>query len=243
MNIKISGFGQVAAGEYESISISGSGRLTGNVRCAGFHISGAASGEALVCKNDISVSGDCRFTGGVEANSVSVSGAFSCAGPLRVAEKLSCSGSISCESNVKCATLSVSGCLSASGDIEAEKVDIRGKVDCTGLLNAEEVTITTNEGMEIGSIGGSAVAVARYDKAKRALRIPLLAAFMKSGSEPVYVRNAIEADVIALENVTTPRVSGRIVVIGEACNIDLVQYSEHVEISPNAKVGRTEQII
>ena len=37
MNIKISGFGQVAAGEYESISISGSGRLTGNVLCAGFH--------------------------------------------------------------------------------------------------------------------------------------------------------------------------------------------------------------
>ena len=56
------------------------------------------------------------------------------------------------------------------------------------------------------------------------------------------MKNAIEADTIALENVKTPRVSGRIVAIGEDCEIDLVQYSEEIEISPKAKVGRTEKI-
>ena len=58
----------------------------------------------------------------------------------------------------------------------------------------------------------------------------------------VRVKNSVEGDDIALEGVTVPRVSGRVVAIGEGCEIDLVQYSEQVEISPEAKVGRTEKI-
>ena len=53
---------------------------------------------------------------------------------------------------------------------------------------------------------------------------------------------AIEADTVALENVRAPRVSGRVVAIGEDCEIELVQYSEQIEISPRAKVGRTEKL-
>ena len=56
------------------------------------------------------------------------------------------------------------------------------------------------------------------------------------------MKNSVEGDDIALEGVTAPRVSGRVVAIGEGCEIDLVQYSEQVEISPEAKVGRTEKI-
>lgn len=243
MDIKISGSGQITAGEYDSISISGSGRLCGSVHCTSFQSSGAAHGDCLTCRKDARVSGSCSFSGAVEADTLSVSGSLSCGGPLHVAQSLSCSGSAESGAEVKCTTLTVSGCLSANGDVEAETADIRGKLDCTGLLEAGEITITSNEGMDIGGIRGSTIAVARYDKAKRALRIPLLAAFMKSGSEPVYVRNAVEGDVIAIENVTAARVTGKIVSIGENCDIALVQYSEHVEISPNAKVGRTEQII
>jgi hypothetical protein len=33
-----------------------------------------------------------------------------------------------------------------------------------------------------------------------------------------------------------------VVAIGAGCVIELVQYSEQVEISPEAKVGRTERI-
>ena len=56
------------------------------------------------------------------------------------------------------------------------------------------------------------------------------------------VKTSIEGDEIALEGVIAPRVSGRVVAIGAGCEIDLVQYSEQVEISPEATVGKTEQI-
>jgi hypothetical protein len=58
----------------------------------------------------------------------------------------------------------------------------------------------------------------------------------------VSVSGSVEGDDIALEGVTCPRVTGRIVAIGAGCHVDLVQYSEKIEVSPDAKVGRTEQI-
>ena len=242
MDMKISGYGEIAAGEYETIRISGSGRLRGFVRCENLHISGSASGEELVCKNELQISGSSRFSKAITAKSVSISGSFSCAGGLHAAEKISCSGDVKCESNVKCATLSVSGGLSASGDVEAETILVRGNLNCDGLINAEELTIESNEEMQIGSIGGSRIAIYRRVNAKAPLRLPLLSSFLKRFDGMVRVKGAIEGDKIALENVSAPRVSGRVVAVGEGCEIELVQYSEQIEISPNAKVGRTEKI-
>ena len=51
-----------------------------------------------------------------------------------------------------------------------------------------------------------------------------------------------EGDDVLLSYVTCPRVSGTRVVIGKGCEIDLVQYSETVEISPGAKVRKIEKI-
>ena len=36
--------------------------------------------------------------------------------------------------------------------------------------------------------------------------------------------------------------TGRYIMIGEGCDIDLVQYSENIEISPKAKVKKCEKI-
>ena len=70
----------------------------------------------------------------------------------------------------------------------------------------------------------------------------MFSSLAKAADGIVRVKNSVEGDDIALEGVTAPRVSGRVVAIGEGCEIDLVQYSEQVEISPEAKVGRTEKI-
>lgn len=242
MDIKISGSGHIAAGEYENIRISGSGQLKGFVRCENLHVSGSAIGAELVCKNELHVSGSGRFSKAIQARNMSISGSFSCAGSLTASEKITCSGGIKCEDNVKCATLSVSGGLSVSGDVEAETISVRGHLNCDGLINAEELTIESNEEMQIGSIGGSKIAIYRHVNAKTPFRLPLLSSLLKSFHGTVFVRAAIKGDTIALEDVTAPRVSGREVAIGEGCEIELVQYSEKIEVSPNAKVGRIEKI-
>lgn len=243
MDLNISGSGQIVPGEYSSIRISGSGQLGDAVRCQNLYVSGSANGSNVVCEKDFQISGSCNFSGRVTAGAVSISGGSSFGSDVEARERVAISGGMSCKGNVSCKQLQVSGNASVSGDIEAELAKVRGSLNCNGLLNAEEVDIEFNKGMELGSIGGSKIMVyKRHGKEKKKIRLPLFSSLIKSTSGKVCVNASVEGDEIALEGVVAQRVSGRVVAIGADCEIELVQYSEQVEISPEAKVGRTERI-
>ena len=79
------------------------------------------------------------------------------------------------------------------------------------------------------------------DKTKKR-RLPLISRLVGLGGSELTVGELVEGDVVALECVKVPTVVGRVVAIGVGCEIDLVQYSEEVEIDPDAKVGRCEKI-
>ena len=80
MDINIIGAGSVTTGDYENISISGSGRITGPVRCAGLQCSGSVSAQGKIeCAGAARFSGSVRLDGALEAGSVAVSGSVSCA--------------------------------------------------------------------------------------------------------------------------------------------------------------------
>lgn len=242
MDMRISGSGSVPAGEYNKVSVSGSGRLLGKVRCESFSSSGASHGEHIECSDTFKVSGASSFSGDVKANYIGVSGSFSCGGNLVAEEKFSCSGSTKCKGNVKGNLLSIAGALKVGGDVEGEKVKVDGILNCEGLLNAEDIEIKFEREMEIGSIGGSKIVIFPREPFKAVIKLPLFSALARRASAGVSVATSIEGDEIALEGVSCPRVTGRIVAIERGCNIELVQYSETVEISPDAKVGRTEKI-
>lgn len=243
MDLNISGSGQIVPGEYSTIRISGSGHLGDAVRCQNLYVSGSANGSNVICEKDFHVSGSCAFSGKVTAGDVVISGGSSIDGGVETRERIAISGGGRYGGDVKCKQLQISGNCSVRGDVEAELAKIRGQLDCTGLLNAEEVDIEFQHGMEIGSIGGSKIMIyKRHGKEKKRIRLPLFSSLIKSTSGEVRVKTSIEGDEIALEGVVTPRVSGRVVAIGADCEVDLVQYSEQVEISPEAKVGRTERI-
>ena len=245
MDLNIAGSGQITPGEYDTIRVSGSGHLGDAVRCKNLYVSGSANGSNVVCEKDFHISGSCGFSGKVTAGNVAISGGSSFGGDVEATERIAISGGMSCGGDLRCKQLQVSGNGKVSGDVEAELAKIRGALDCEGLLNAEEVDIEFEKGMTVGSIGGSKIAIyKRHGEAKKKkARLPLLSSLIKKTTAgTVWVTNSIEGDEIALEGVVTPRVSGRVVAIGADCEIELVQYSEQVEVSPEAKVGRTERI-
>jgi len=243
MDMKISGSGSIASGEYKNISISGSGRLSGRVRCENLHVSGAAHGDIIECSEKISVSGSVNFSENTESTVISVSGSLSAGGNIVAKDKISCSGAMKCGASLKCAALRVAGKVTVGKDVEAEKVDVDGILNCDGLVNAEEVTIKYHSGMEIGSIGGSRIVICKSQSCgKSIIRLPLFSSLAGSVMGSVKIKNSIEGDSIAIEGVTAERVSGRVVAIGEGCKIDFVQYSENIEVSPKARVGRQEKI-
>ena len=242
MDMRISGSGKGPAGEYNIISVSGCGTLVGKVHCESFSSSGASYGEHIECSDTFKVSGASSFSGDVKAAHIGVSGSFSCGGDLVAEEKLSCAGSVKCKGNAKGNLLSIAGSLNVGGDVEGETVRVSGILNCEGLLNAEEIEIKFERGMEIGSIGGSKIVIFPKHAERSVRRIPLFSALTRHAAAGVSVKTSIEGDEIALEGVACPRVTGRIVAIERGCKIDLVQYSETVEISPDAQVGKTEKI-
>ena len=244
--MNISGSGKIAAGDYnESIKVSGSGRLEGNIRCVALSCSGSVKGDGSVdCTEDVRVSGSCHIEENLIAKNISASGAIKIGGNMKAAETVKISGSLNCGGSVKGANISCSGSVVVGGEMSAEEIGISGRINCEGLMNAEKIEIDMSGASvtsAVGSMGGSEIKVLNSKGGKAISRMPLLKHIV-GGSGSLTVKELIEGDVVALEYTTVPKVVGRIVAIGDGCEIDLVQYSEEIEIHPKAKVEKYEKI-
>lgn len=244
MDMKISGSGHIAAGEYDHIGISGSAKVGGPIRCQSFGCSGSAHCEGNIeAQKSIKVSGSAHFDQNISAQDITISGSAKINGNCTGTGTLRISGSMRCDGDIKGNSITVSGAARAA-NIEGEDVQINGKIVCEGLLNAENIVIKMDGATsEIGSIGGSKISISPDRHRKKVIRLPLLSKLLgNNGRNDLTVKDSIEGDEIGLEQVTAKTVIGRVVAIGEGCHIDLVQYSEAIEISPDATVERQERI-
>ncbi len=238
MDMRISGRGSIPAGEYEKISVHGRGRLFGMIKCKSFSSSGKSTGDSIECAEKMKSSGTAHFSGSVDATRVTSSGRFFCDGDLTASAEINCSGTLTCHKTVRCNRLFVAGTARMDKGVEAEQIELRGSVRCQGLINAEEVTVKMEGNVDIGCIGGSRITVCAKATRRWLKRIPLLSRVIKNAR----IQTSIEGDEIRVEQVSCPRITGRAVTVGRGCRIDLVQYSEHIEIAKTARVGRTEQL-
>ncbi len=256
MDMVISGSGSIPSGEYEKITVSGSGKSEGLIRCKDFRCSGSFSGHSdIECEGEISVSGSLKNTGtlttkelkasgsvkndgDVTAAKVEVSGSFKTEGNFYSEEKIRVSGGLRVEGSLKATELKVYGGLKAKGDVEAEKAFLAGGLTCDGLVNAEDVyiDISNYKGSRVGSIGGSKITVEANNSKSFIVRL-----FDKTTSY-LEVADSVEGDEISLEYTIAETVTGKNVKIGKGCMIGVVYYSETIETSPDAKIGRCEKI-
>ena len=229
--MNFAGQGTVQAGEYnEKINIAGSGYIKGNIKCEGLESAGSTKSD-----------GDIECTGEIET-----AGAFSVRGSVKAGGKIETSGTAKIDGSLKCDRLECSGVLHTGEGIEAEEAELSGVIDCVGLLNAEKVNIKFGGRCHAGSIGGGEIKIRCGDKVtvNHVHDLPLFSKLIgkKDGAGFFTVDEYIEGDTIAVECVSSPVVTGRIVAIGAGCEIGTVRYSEQCEVSPDAKVGNTEKI-
>ena len=247
IDMKISGSSTMPGGEYEQVSISGAGKIRGNLRCASLHCSGAAKIQGDVdCTGEIRSSGAGKIEGSAQCESLSSSGAFSVGAGLTVRTLVSGSGSLQVAEQltadeirstgsldagcVHCRIFSSSGFCRVSGDLEAETAVLTGATEIRGLLNAETVEISANRAVHIHAIGGSSIRMLRKDAASFFGLFHAGAGCAKVGS--------IEGDDIELEAVEAEIVRGRNVRIGAGCRIGCVEYSGTLTAEPGT-VGKS----
>lgn len=241
MDMTITGTGMIAAGEYDSVRISGKGKSEGHIRCKDFICSGSFSGASdIECENRMEISGSFKNTGALGTRSLHISGSAENGGAVS-AETVSTSGRFEVKGIIRASDFSVHGVLVACDDIEVEKVAVHGRISCAGLINAEEFSIkmADNCKSEAESLGGSLIFI------RKKFSLNLFAGIRKAFrfAVPLFtVAESIEGDEIDIEYTKAKTVRGRSVKIGKGCEIDLIQYTEAADISPGAKVGKVEKI-
>ena len=213
-SVHISGAGNVGGGEYENISISGSGEVTSDVRCQSFKSSGSVHiAGSVECSGEFKIAGAGRVDGDVKCGSCNL------AGGAKVK---------SVEANGE---LKLAGAFNADGNVSGEKVIIVGAANINGLINGDEIRITFDGDVKANEIGGGIIEIAPKEVRR----------FGKKRIKHAEI-GTIEGDEISLELVKADVVRGANVTIGDGCEIERVEYSESLEISENAHVNHQVKI-
>lgn len=242
-DMRISGSGTIPAGEYQTISISGSGKGSGDIRCESLHISGSAHLQGHVtCHRDIRISGSAHVDGAVQTHSIQISGSCKLGQDLDAEESVLIAGACKLEGSLRTkGELKSAGSLTVQQNIEAERVQIKGHVTCPGLLNAEDIFIqrqSRSSTCEIGSIGGGHIRVCLPESPLPSWK------FWKRTTDRMLclqVQESIEGDEIDLEYTKAGTVTGKRVRIGAGCEIGVVRYTEQADIDPDAIVHTLEK--
>lgn len=244
IDMKISGSSTMPGGEYGNVTISGAGKMQGNVKCARLACSGAAKVNGDVQAEEISCSGSIQVKGNVQCSGrLATSGSFrtegsiqageiKCSGSIRGAGTISgdiirISGSLEAGQNISGHRVNLSGVCHVDGGMEAEAVELTGRAQIAGLLNAETIAILAEGQSEISDIGCTAITVARRQQGQGLLSQLFSRAI---GSLTV---GTIEGDEIKLEYTTAKVVRGKQVVIGPGCKIGRVEYTESCQAEPD----------
>lgn len=219
MDYKFSGAGTIPGGEYDKVKVSGSAKLSGDVRCTSLSASGAFGGSgSITCSGAVHVSGSTSIDGPISAGELKASGAFKCKG-LRGGD------------------IRIAGSARVDEDMEGDSIHVAGSVTCNGLMSADYIEIHIDSACSAGSIGGSEIRICPKTNS-----VSLFRFFGLGKAGTLNVTESIEGDDVYLENVSCPSVTGRSVVIGPGCRIGLVQYSEKAEISPDALVDDCRKV-
>lgn len=246
-DLKASGATKLSGGAYRDVDVSGAAHIDGDIICENFGVSGSVKVIGAVSTDGFRASGSTRIDGNVTAGEIKASGATSIRGSVD-ARELHASGSMKAEGGatvegevrvsgsssfggpIRARNVRAMGSLRAGKGIECETLTIAGSFDVDGLVNAGTAEIDMAGPCHIDEIGGERITVRR-----RGL-LSVLGFQLPFGLGGVLTANSIEATSVSLESTRAKVVRGAEVSIGSGCEIDRVEYSQSLDVSPDAVV-------
>ena len=167
-----------------------------------------------------------------------INGAAELQGELTVGE-LHVSGAANLTGNVHAENAKVSGGFTVSGDCNAEKFSAHGGFRIGGMLNAGSIDIAPHGDCHAREIGGETITV----RGEPHMLNPIDRLFHALLNHPHLLHaDTIEGDDVTLVCTCARVVRGKRLHIGPGCEIELVEYSETLELDTNAKVKEEKKI-
>ena len=158
-NSFITGVGKINSGEYDKVSISGTGNIDGNIKA-----------------NEINVSGVANFKGTVEASSLKVSGVGKFGDDVK-SKTIFVSGFAKMDQDLSADSITVNGTLHISGDVNTDILMIDTKEshfknifgDCINIKSIRKTKIAEIEAtnisltnVQVKRVSGSKVEILKY---------------------------------------------------------------------------------
>jgi cytoskeletal protein CcmA (bactofilin family) len=224
-DLKINGSGKASGGFYNNVVINGSGDINGNIDCTNFKINGSGSVNGNVkSESTVIISGSSNLKANVEADEFKINGSTKVGGDISVGST-KVNGTLDINGSVNGDELTIRGSIKIGNDCNVEVFDSKGGFSVSGLLNAGEINAEIYAPCKAREIGGEKVNVSLGHSfgMKKLLRTIFNIFNMKEELEA----DIIEADEIYLENTRAKIVRGNNIVIGEGCEIDLVEYKDN----------------
>lgn len=231
-NLSINGSGSSNGGEYNSVSINGKGEINGDISCKSFHCNGLGTVNGNVKSEKVKINGSSKIDGLLYANDLLVEGRASITKDVMI-NTFTVNGTTSIGGNVKGEEIKVKGKIKINGDCEVETFHSDGQFTVDGLLSAEQIEVVTYGECVAKEIGGKSITV----KQKNNFLLDLL----KTVKSVKLVADMIEGDHISLENTKAKVVRGNHILIGENCEIDLVEYKDTFQVVGNGYVKENIQ--
>lgn len=235
-NLEISGAGRSSGGVFNSVRISGAGKVEGDLDCIDFKVSGAAKIEGNLKAETAKISGSGKISGDLNAKEVKVSGSATIDGDFN-SEETNISGSCNIKKGFIGNKFKISGSTDINGNCEVEEFQCAGAFEILGLLNAENIDVRIGGNCRADEIGGKDIKIrlGSYNKGF------LMRLFMGSNYNKLEC-NLIEGDNIYLESTIAKTVRGVNVVIADGCTIDRVEYSESIKVGDKCTVKERVKI-
>jgi cytoskeletal protein CcmA (bactofilin family) len=238
-DLKIAGSATASGGSYNNVVISGQGTINGDFDCIDLKISGASNLDGNVNAKSGKVVGTATVTGDLKSDDFKIGGLLHVRGSVR-AKAMKVEGAAVVGNSMSTETLEIKGGLKVKNDCNAESFVSKGTFTIGGLLSGDTVTIDLYAPCRAKEIGGGKIVVRKGN-------IPHLVRIVKSilsslDLENGLVAESIEGDDIYLEETKAKAVRGNNIVIGEGCEIGLVEYKSKFEQTGNAKVKENKKV-
>jgi len=157
-------------------------------------------------------------------------------------KELKCSGSYRVKDSITAEYVKISGVLKVGADVEADIFKASGGFEIEGLLSADKIEIRPGGRCYAKEIGGEKIDVRRGGYRERGILLDGLVRMFTGKGTAELRANVIEGDEVHLEDTVADIVRGKTVEIGPGCQIGTVEYSEKLDVHPNAEVKNRKQV-
>jgi cytoskeletal protein CcmA (bactofilin family) len=236
-NIKISGIGSVQGGQYEDIKINGVGNIMGDIQCRNMSTSGKVVVKGNIKSNYAKFNGICTIDDSITIDELCSNGKTSTGGEANI-KRFKNSGVFTINKNFIAEIIKNNGQIKIMGDCTSEEFVSKGMFVVGGLLNSENINIEMYGSCKAKEIGGETINVSlgQSSSFKRFIK-----SLISTLNDELIV-DSIEGNSIKLVNTKTKIVCGNDIIIGDGCEIDLIEYKNSLEVSENSIIKKSVKI-